>query len=241
MTMKRLISNKLDFPTQGGATLLISLIMLVMITLMAVSSFNIGDSNLKIVANAQDKQRAEFIAEQVLNDRLNTIATGKSSNPCDLSVLKAADGTTTETVDGVAVELSRTLTRTQCVANSSVLNPWTTASDDFNAAAMTAEKQCEDNSDSEACATATDEMEAKLKIKSKATARAIECTRKVNSAGVLILDHSGASTSSASGNSYCVDVIMELRADATDSKTGARSTVMRGISLHCSDHDVPTC
>jgi len=240
MTMKKPNMRQLDFRAQGGATLLISLIMLVMITLMAVTSFNIGDSNLKIVANAQDRQRAENIAEQILNDRLNTIITGKTSNPCDIGVLKAADGTTTENVDGVAVQLSRTLTRTQCVANNSVLSPWTSASEAFTKAAVLVE-QCEASPDTPGCESATEEMEKLLKIKTKSAARAIECTRKVNNAGVLILDSGGSSSSAASGNSYCVDVIMELRADATDSSTGARSTVMRGISLHCSNHDVPTC
>lgn len=240
MTMKKPNVRQLNFRAQGGATLLISLIMLVMITLMVVTSFNIGDSNLKIVANAQDRQRAENIAEQVLNDRLNTIITGKLSNPCDISVLKAADGTTTENVDGVAVELSRTLTRTQCVANGSVLNPWTSASEAYTAAAVVAQ-ECEASPGGPECENANEEMEKLLKLKTKTAARAIECTRKVNNAGVLILDSGGSSASAASGNSYCVDVIMELRADATDSKTGARSTVMRGISLHCSNHDVPTC
>ena len=47
------------FRRQRGATLLVGLIMLILITLLAVGSFNLGKSNLQIVGNMQ--HRAEGI------------------------------------------------------------------------------------------------------------------------------------------------------------------------------------
>ncbi len=48
---------------QRGATLIVSLIMLVMITLLAISSFTLGKGNLQIVGNMQQRQQA-FAAAQ---------------------------------------------------------------------------------------------------------------------------------------------------------------------------------
>ncbi|MEK7736556.1 MAG: hypothetical protein AAB319_02190, partial [Pseudomonadota bacterium] len=44
---------------QRGATLVIGLIMLVLLTLMAVSSFNLGKSNLQIVGNMQFRNQTQ--------------------------------------------------------------------------------------------------------------------------------------------------------------------------------------
>src|SRR5207302_6258410 len=48
---------------QRGATLIVSLIMLLLITLLAVSSFTLGKGNLQIVGNMQQRQQA-FAAAQ---------------------------------------------------------------------------------------------------------------------------------------------------------------------------------
>jgi len=50
-----------SFPRrQRGAALIVSLIMLLLITLLAISSFTVGKSNLQIVGNMQ--QRAQALA-----------------------------------------------------------------------------------------------------------------------------------------------------------------------------------
>ncbi|TLY59071.1 MAG: hypothetical protein E6K48_12365 [Gammaproteobacteria bacterium] len=48
---------------QRGATLIVSLIMLLLITLLAVSSFTLGKANLQIVGNMQQRNQA-FAAAQ---------------------------------------------------------------------------------------------------------------------------------------------------------------------------------
>src|SRR5512140_1791526 len=56
---------------QKGATLLIGLIMLVLLTLMAVTSFNLGKSNLQIVGNMQFRAETERAAEEAVESAIS--------------------------------------------------------------------------------------------------------------------------------------------------------------------------
>jgi len=51
---------------QRGATLIVSLIMLVLITLLAVSSFSLGKGNVQIVGNMQQRNQLFAAAQQAL-------------------------------------------------------------------------------------------------------------------------------------------------------------------------------
>jgi Tfp pilus assembly protein PilX len=51
---------------QRGATLIVSLIMLVLITLLAVSSFSLGKGNVQIVGNMQQRGQAFAAAQQAV-------------------------------------------------------------------------------------------------------------------------------------------------------------------------------
>ena len=51
---------------QGGTTLIIALIMLVLLTLFAVSSFNTANTNLKVVGNMQQKSEALNAAQEAI-------------------------------------------------------------------------------------------------------------------------------------------------------------------------------
>lgn len=53
---------------QTGATLLVALIMLVLLTLTAVTSFNLGKNNLQVVANQQHRLDAEASAKTALEE-----------------------------------------------------------------------------------------------------------------------------------------------------------------------------
>lgn len=52
---------------QRGVTLVVALIMLVLLTIMALSSFNIGKSSLQIVDNAQQQALAQNAAQSTIN------------------------------------------------------------------------------------------------------------------------------------------------------------------------------
>jgi Tfp pilus assembly protein PilX len=57
---------------QRGATLIIALIMLVLLTLFAVSSFNTAQTNVKVVGNMQQKAEALNAAQQAIETVLSS-------------------------------------------------------------------------------------------------------------------------------------------------------------------------
>jgi hypothetical protein len=59
---------------QRGATLLVSLIMLVVLTLFAVAGFNLSSVNLRISGNFQDQKTREAAAQEAIEQALSTPA-----------------------------------------------------------------------------------------------------------------------------------------------------------------------
>jgi Tfp pilus assembly protein PilX len=57
---------------QRGATLIVSLIMLLLITLLAVSSFNLGKGNVQIVGNMQQRTQTFAAAQQAVATVIST-------------------------------------------------------------------------------------------------------------------------------------------------------------------------
>ena len=57
---------------QRGATLVIALIMLVLLTLFAVSSLNTANTNLRVVGNMQSRNEALYAAQETLESVLST-------------------------------------------------------------------------------------------------------------------------------------------------------------------------
>jgi len=57
---------------QRGMTLIMALIMLVVLTLLALSSFNLGKSNLQIVSNMQHRDEAVAAAHEVMEETLSS-------------------------------------------------------------------------------------------------------------------------------------------------------------------------
>jgi Tfp pilus assembly protein PilX len=58
---------------EGGATLLISLIMLIMLTLFAISAMNTGTINLKMVGNQQVRSEAFDASQSTIEGVLSTV------------------------------------------------------------------------------------------------------------------------------------------------------------------------
>jgi hypothetical protein len=73
---------------EGGATLLVTLIMLVIITLFAVTAFNTSNSNLKTVGNMQIRSEAmsasaRTIEETISHPNFTTTPANAIPNPCN--------------------------------------------------------------------------------------------------------------------------------------------------------------
>jgi len=72
---------------QSGAVLIVSLIMLALITLLAVTSFRLGKSNLQIVGNMQSRNQALAAAQAALEQVISRLQftqtpTNAITNPC---------------------------------------------------------------------------------------------------------------------------------------------------------------
>ena len=70
---------------QRGATLLVTLIMLVVLTLFAVTAFNLSSVNLKIVGNFQAQKEADSTVQQALAQIISAITifeTPAATNLC---------------------------------------------------------------------------------------------------------------------------------------------------------------
>ena len=73
--------------SQGGATLLVSLIMLVMLTLFAISAMNSSTTNLKVVGNMQARAEAQSAAQAAIETAISTpvftsTPNNAIANPC---------------------------------------------------------------------------------------------------------------------------------------------------------------
>lgn len=80
---------------QKGATLLVGLIMLVLLTLMAVTSFRLGKSNLLIVGNMQFRNETVRAAEEAVEVAISTPTSviGPSTGSIDVNADGVADVT----------------------------------------------------------------------------------------------------------------------------------------------------
>jgi len=77
--------------SQRGATLLVSLIMLVVLTLFAVAGFNLSSVNLKIAGNFQQQRLLEAVAQQQVEQFISTTTAFRSAAvPADQTL--CADG-----------------------------------------------------------------------------------------------------------------------------------------------------
>lgn len=79
---------------QRGATLLVSMIMLVALTLLVLSSVNLSTGDLRIVGNRQSKSAMEYSAQQAIEQVVSSIANFNAPAP------------TTHTVNGATVAVT---------------------------------------------------------------------------------------------------------------------------------------
>jgi Tfp pilus assembly protein PilX len=198
---------------QAGLTLLVTLIMLIMVTLIVVMSYNLGQSNLKIVGNAQDRLRALNAAEAVLNDRISgAVAAAGSVTACNYATLVTPSE---KIVDNVKVNIVASVLSETCQSNASFRTAWNTSLTAMQAACTPG------NETSEACLAAKAIDDANRR-------NFLECTVKV-----------APGVQAPPPNSYCAQINLELRASAEDNATDAAALVTRGVNLLCAIQDIP--
>jgi len=98
---------------QTGATLLIGLIMLVLLTLMAITSFNLGKSNLLTVGNMQFRSETVRAAEEAVEAAISTPNGVSATTTANIDI--NANGTA-----DVAVTITPTLLQAHVKKNSAL-------------------------------------------------------------------------------------------------------------------------
>ena len=97
---------------QRGMTLIVSLVMLIMLTMFAISTMNLSNSNLKVVGNQQALRAVEAAAQQALE----RVVSG--------SAIFSAPAAQTFTIDGFTVAVTAPVCiRSQIAAGSSLAIP----------------------------------------------------------------------------------------------------------------------
>jgi Tfp pilus assembly protein PilX len=82
-------------PRQRGATLLVTLIMLVVLTLFAVTAFNLSSVNLKIVGNFQQVRTTESLVQQAVEQVISSVS--NFNTPAATNICVNGTGTTAAT------------------------------------------------------------------------------------------------------------------------------------------------
>lgn len=108
---------------ERGVTLVVALIMLVLITLLALTTFNLGQSSMQVVSNMQSRGQAAAAAKQVIEETISSTRffnTPEDSiaNPCGTPNTRCADVNNDGTTD-VTVKLTPA---PACVKARSVMN-----------------------------------------------------------------------------------------------------------------------
>lgn len=109
---------------QRGITLLIALIMLVLMTLAAITSFNLGRSNLMVVSNQQHRDEAEASAKAALEEVLSKTAFSETpTTPFGTSNTKSydANGDGNDDITVKVGETGNSKNPAPCIKNFTVL------------------------------------------------------------------------------------------------------------------------
>ena len=197
------------FGRQRGIVLLVALIMLLLVSLMVISDFNLSQTNLQVVHNLESRALAKQAAIRALEEAMSSnlfltgtvfpVACEQANRVCyDLN----GDGD-----DDIAVQVALSCTVARTLTNAEVL-----ARSSAYAAA---------NSPS----TPDDEDEGAVSLLPQASPW-------------LTCIGGGQASSDTGGVSQCADVVWDFVATATDLQTGAQAQVRQGLATPADINDV---
>ena len=195
---------------QRGVVLLVALIMLLLVSLMVISGFNLTQTNLQVVHNLESRALAKQSAIRALEEAMssNLFLTGsvfpvtceQTNRICyDLN----ADGT-----DDVAVQVALSCTVARTLTNAEVL------------------------------ARSNAYLAAKGGTTEPADEEAAAVPQLPQASPWLSCIGGGQASSDTGGTSQCADVVWDFVATATDLQTGAQSVVRQGMATPADINDV---
>lgn len=165
---------------QHGMTLIMALIMLVVLTLLALTSFNLGKSNLQIVSNMQSRNEAVAAAHEVIESAISNTNFFEQpeavlSTPCGQANTACVD-TNGDGVDDVKVVLSPPPT---CVKVAPIKSDKLNLNNEDDRNCSLGETQCGGvegcNTGNSACANSTWEINAvATDLQNQSTAQVVQ-------------------------------------------------------------------
>jgi len=206
---------------QRGVVLLVALIMLLLVSLMVVTGFNLSQTNLQVVHNLESRALAKQAGIRALEEAMSTnlfltgtvfpVACEQANRVCyDLN----GDGTNDVAVQvALSCTVARTLTNADVLARSAAY----VAARNGGVAAPEPEPEPEPGEEAEEPAVAP-----QLPLASP----------------WLSCIGGGQASSDTGGVSQCADVVWDFVATATDLQTGAQAVVRQGLATPADINDV---
>lgn len=224
--------------SQQGISLLVGLIMLVLITLLVVTSFNLTNTQLKIVNNAQVQIELEATANAALEQTVSSAAyLGQHGVTTTVNVTRFNPNLASPVSGGVAADVAVAVTPT-CVRSTKLTAVQISNFRDALAARYEA-----------LMVQAAALPDGPEKVALLATANAVNAndeqwrscnfgTEAVNPGGGL---SEGGSSATSAGATICADTVWDIQAIATSQlDTAAQLETHLGVSSYADISKVPT-
>lgn len=222
---------------QRGATLLVGLIMLVLMTLAAVSAFNLGKGNLQIVANMQYRNDSLHAANDAIQEVISKndftvfppiplLTSGSNTKGYDIT----GDGTAdvSVTIGSTSDAAKPTCIKAQVIQNGN-LNPF-----QADAGKARADAGCMANIQQTYGLTGVAVICAKI-VGDMATAVEPQLSGLVQQATDL---GCGAAVTASPGSSLCAESLWDIRATAHDAVTQARVATNVGVTVRVASANI---
>lgn len=204
------------FSKQRGIVLMVALIMLLLVSLMVISGFNLSQTNLQVVHNLESRALAKQAAIRALEEAMSSnlflsgtvfpVACEQTNRVCyDLN----GDG-----ADDIAVQVTLSCTIAKALTNAEVL---------ARSAAYSATK----SGDGGAGDVEADGGSGETEVIEEPSAESLP---QLPVASPWLTCIGGGQASDSGGTSQCADVVWDFVATATDLQTGAQAQVRQGLA-----------
>jgi Tfp pilus assembly protein PilX len=209
--------KRLDgFTRQRGIVLMVALIMLLLVTLMVISGFNLSQTNLQVVHNLESRALAKQAAIRALEEAMssNLFLTGTVFPVACEQANRVCYDINGDGADDIAVQVALSCTIAKTLTNADVLT---------RSAAYAAAKAGEgDAGDAEV----DGESDGAETVEEPSA----DSLPQLPVASPWLTCIGGGQASGTGGTSQCADVVWDFVATATDLQTGAQAQVRQGLA-----------
>lgn len=208
--------KRLDgFTRQRGIVLMVALIMLLLVTLMVISGFNLSQTNLQVVHNLESRALAKQAAIRALEEAMssNLFVTGTVFPVACEQANRVCYDINGDGADDIAVQVVLSCTIAKTLTNADVL---------ARSAAYVAARQDD--------AEVSEEPAPEEPAEGEGEGDGESVLPQLPLASPWLSCIGGGQASGTGGTSQCADVVWDFVATATDLQTGAQAQVRQGLA-----------